>query len=89
MPSINKFAHLFTKLDSPGRTSETIVPSDVTDLVTVTRAIYVGVGGDVRVIMAGGMTQTFKAAAAGSILPICVSRVYATGTTATNLVGLQ
>lgn len=52
-------------------------------------AIYVGVGGDVR-ITPKGLTDgvTIANVPTGSILPIEVVRVYAAGTTATTLVGL-
>ncbi len=53
-------------------------------------AIYVGVGGDVKVKDAAGNTTTFKNAQAGSILPIAnVELIYATDTSATALVGLK
>lgn len=51
-------------------------------------SIYVGVAGDVVAINEGDTAVTFKNALAGSILPIKAKRVNATGTTATNLVGL-
>ena len=64
-------------------------PSNTADLAFVTTALYVGGAGDVTV-RADGSTQnvTFTAVPAGSVLPIRVARVMATGTTATNIVGL-
>lgn len=52
-------------------------------------AVYVGGGGDVSVVTAGGDTVTFAGVQAGTILPVQISRVRSTGTTATNLVGLS
>lgn len=53
-------------------------------------AIYVGVGGDVKVKDAAGNTTTFKNAPSGSILPVAnVELVYLTDTSATDLVGLK
>ena len=49
---------------------------------------YVGVAGDVKVKMAGGNDVVFKGATAGSFLPINVLQVFATGTTATDIVAL-
>lgn len=53
----------------------------------ICRGLYVGVTGDVAVLMAGGSTVTFKAAPVG-ILPIQVQRVNVTSTTATNILAL-
>ena len=65
-----------------------IVPSDTTDLSKSTRALYVGVTGDVVVDFIGGETNvTLKTMPVG-IHPLQVARVRATGTTATNLVAL-
>lgn len=53
-------------------------------------AIYVGVGGDVKVKDAAGNTTTFKNVPSGSILPLAnVELVYMTDTSATDLVGLK
>lgn len=51
------------------------------------RAIYVGVGGDISVVVAG-QTIVFKNAVAGSIIPLNATKVNSSGTTATNLVAL-
>lgn len=51
------------------------------------RAIYVGVGGDISVVV-NGVTVVFKNAVTGSIIPIFCTKVNASGTTATNLVAL-
>lgn len=65
-----------------------IVPADGSDLPALTRAIYVGVTGDVKVdLETTGTGITFKAMPVG-IHRIRAKRVYATGTTATNLVAL-
>jgi len=50
--------------------------------------LYVGVAGDVKVKMVGGNDVVFKGATAGSFLPINVLQVFATGTTATDIVAL-
>lgn len=53
-------------------------------------AIYVGVGGDVKVKDSAGTTVTFKNVPSGSILPLAdVELIYLTDTSATNLVGLK
>jgi hypothetical protein len=77
-----------SSLVGPGDDAFVISTSDTVDLASVTRAIYVGVTGDVAVITKGGTTLTFTAVPAGAVIPVRVSRVKATGTTATNMVGL-
>lgn len=53
-------------------------------------AIHVGVGGDVKVKDSAGNTVTFKNIPSGGILPIAeVELIYATGTSASDMVGLR
>jgi hypothetical protein len=53
-----------------------------------TRALYIGGDGNVKVDMALGNTVTFAGLLAGTILPVQVTRVYSTDTTATNIIAL-
>jgi hypothetical protein len=64
-----------------------IVPSDSVNLTTAA-VIYVGVGGNVKVTTAQGTAITFTGVLAGSVIPVQVMRVWSTGTTATNMVGI-
>lgn len=64
-----------------------VTKSDAT-ILPPTRAIYVGGAGDVAVTMADGTTGTFSAVVAGSVLPIQVTQVLSTGTTATLILAL-
>lgn len=68
------------------QTAFSVTPSDTAG--NQCRAIYVGGAGDVTVITLGGNTVTFKAVPVGTILPIEVSTIKATNTTATLLLGL-
>lgn len=53
------------------------------------RALYIGVSGDVAVVTRGRSTSVvFKSVPIG-ILPVQVTKVLATGTTATNILGLD
>jgi hypothetical protein len=61
--------------------------SDTVDLTPYPEALYIGVTGDVKVDMVNGQTVTFKAHPVGYLLA-SVRRVYSTGTTATNILGL-
>jgi hypothetical protein len=74
---------------SPASYARSITPTDGVALAQETRGIYVGVTGDLTVILTGDtVAVTFKAVPAGSLLPIAVKQVNATGTTASSLVGL-
>lgn len=64
-----------------------ITPDDDVDLVRLAPRIYVGGAGNVRLISSGGDTVTFTMLA-GSYIDVQATRVLATGTTATGLVGL-
>lgn len=63
-----------------------VTPNDSTDLVYATRSLYVGGAGDVTVMLARGSASVlYKAVPVGTRLMVSVTRVYATGTTATNI----
>lgn len=50
--------------------------------------LYIGVTGDVKVKTIAGNDVVFTAVPAGSFMPVQVKQVFATGTTATNIVAL-
>ena len=65
-----------------------VTPSD-SSVISVTRSLYVGGAGTVKVDMAvDGTAISFLSVAAGSLLPVQVTKVYSTGTTATSIVAL-
>ena len=67
----------------------TINPNNTLVFEQPTRGIYVGSFGNLTVDMAdGGSSILFVGVQGGTVLPIQVTRVYSTGTTATNMVGL-
>lgn len=76
-------------LTAPAEAAEVIVPSDGQALAHATRALYVGASGDLRVTFVGGDTVTLTGVAGGSILPLRVTHVRATGTTAGAILGLR
>ena len=49
-------------------------------------ALYIGTGGDVAVIRAGGNSLVYKNVPDGTFMPILVSQVLVTGTTATDII---
>lgn len=73
----------------PVRTGIPVTPSDTTDIRggQLTRYVYVGGGGNLSVVMDNG-SVVFTAVPTGAVLPLRVSRVNATNTSATNIVAL-
>lgn len=86
--AIDQQSAMMEGLTSPADNIVAITPSDSTDLVNVSRAIYVGGAGNLVVTPYGGGSNVTLAVVAGAVLPIRVSRVLSTGTTATGLVNL-
>lgn len=67
-----------------------ITPNDSTNLTQVTKGIYVGVSGDLKVILRNDTEAiTFTGISSGMIHPIEAKRVLATGTTATGVLGIN
>jgi hypothetical protein len=64
-----------------------VTPGDVGSLPATTRALWIGGAGNVTVDTLGGQTVTLTAVAAGTLLPLQVSRVRS-ATTATLIVAL-
>jgi len=73
---------------TPSRDYFAITPHNSTNFAFRCRAIRVGGGGDVVAVREDGTAVTFKNCYAGEVLDIVAIRVNATGTTATDLVGL-
>ena len=75
--------------ESKASDAVTITPDDSTDLAEIpTTGVYIGGDGDIKVDMLDGTATTFVALKAGVVYPFEITRVYATGTTATNIVVL-
>lgn len=84
----DNFAGNASGLDSPAHDAFTPAQSDSVDMAIATRAIYVGVSGDIKLNTVGGETVTFVGVPQGTFLPVRASRIWSTGTTATSLVGM-
>lgn len=78
----------FGNFSGPATRQVAITPNDSTDLAYPVRGLYVGGTGNVVCISTGGDTATYAGVPAGTIIPVAVSRVLATGTTATSIVGM-
>jgi hypothetical protein len=76
-----------TSPDSVAQQCVAITPAD-SDLSAQVRALYIGGSGSVKITDPQGTAVTFVGAVAGTILPVMAKRVWATGTTATNIIGL-
>lgn len=76
-------------LNAPGEYSFAIAASDTNDLATIPRAIYVGSGGDIKMqLVHDAAPVVWSSVPTGSLLSVRPRRIYATGTSASNLVAL-
>ncbi|HTK34467.1 MAG TPA: hypothetical protein VL358_04165 [Caulobacteraceae bacterium] len=62
-----------------------VTPSDTTQLGLV--GVYVGAAGDLAVVGGDGGAVTFPSVPAGVIIPMAITKVKTTGTTASGIVG--
>lgn len=85
---MDSFSSFPITLISPARSATTVAPSDATPLPYVSRAIYVGQGGDLSVTMVDGDQVIFEAVPSGALLSIRASGVNATGTSASGILSL-
>lgn len=74
-----------------------VTPSNTVDIPSVSTqdgsgnngcVLYIGGAGNLKVTTAGGDEVTFNGVFAGTFFPVQVLRVWATGTTATNIIAL-
>lgn len=74
-----------------------VTPSDTVNIPSLSSesgtpnrgcVLYIGTGGDLKVLTIGGDEVTFTNFQDGSFLPVQVVRVFATGTTASNIIAL-
>lgn len=88
MPASDIFSRFRQDNFSPVTNAFAVTPHNTNELTFVTRALYVGTGGDVKVTMQDSGTVTFVAVPTGTTLPIRVKVVFATGTAATDILAL-
>ena len=71
-----------------------VTPSNTVNIPAITGGsnngcvLYVGGAGNLKVLTVGGDEVTFTAIPVGTFVPVQVLKVFATGTTATNIVAL-
>lgn len=74
---------------SPARQANAVTPHDANSQPGAPfRSLYVAGAGNVAIVDLMGVSTTFVGIPAGFILPVWCTRVLATGTTATGIVGL-
>ncbi len=75
-------------LSVPPSHAAVVSPSDSVDLDNMTRGISFSTAGDLKVVTAGGDTVVIPSGslAAGVIHPLCVVRIWDTGTDAADIV---
>jgi len=79
------FQSLQDSLDGPAKNAAAVTPHDTTNLSKTTRALWVGVKGDVSVEMAGSGSAIVHKGVQGRLDVRC-TRVNSTATTATDIV---
>ena len=85
---IDMFKTHARSLTSPPEDAASITPGEAgSELSHVTRALYVGVAGDLALLMQGGATVILRGVPSGSFLPLRVRQVLAAGTSADGIVG--
>lgn len=84
----DKYGSQADTLSSPSLNPFAVTPSDSVELATIPKALWVGTGGDVRLKGVNGQAVTFKSVPSGHIIPVRASLVYATGTTAADIIAL-
>lgn len=82
------FSNYAVGLTSPYRHASSITPHDTNELTYVTRGIYIGGAGNVKVTTVEDETVTFNSAAVGQVLPVRAKIIFSSGTTATSIIAL-
>lgn len=81
------FAGTDGRLNSPAANLAEVTPNDSADLAKATRAINVAASGTVKVTTVRDQEVTIYVAA-GVAFPVRAKRIWATGTTATDIVAM-
>jgi hypothetical protein len=84
----DRFQTSSPSLAGPASHGFAVTPSDSTLLSETTRGLYVGTTGNIAALMLSGASVTFSSVPAGAVLPVRLTKIMATGTTASNIVAL-
>lgn len=86
---MDKFSNTVDIVSNPARGLAPVVPADGAELAKIPKALFVGSGGDLRLrCIEDDAPVTLKNVGNGQILPVRAVQVYATGTSATDIVAL-
>jgi len=88
MPITDHFDSFTPNPSAPVTGGFAITPDDSADLTTLPRALMVGSGGDLAVVLKDGSALTLPALVPGVIYPIRARRILVSGTGADGIVGL-
>jgi hypothetical protein len=80
------FAGTGNDLLGPAQNAAAVTPSDTANLPTCCKRLWVGGAGNVELTTVGGSTVIYTAVPAGTYLQVRALQVFATLTTATNIV---
>jgi hypothetical protein len=84
----DRFANTQSSLSSPASSGFAVTPSDAESLQEASRALYVGSGGNLSVRMLSGEILALANVPGGTLLPLRVTAVLSTGTTAASIAAL-
>lgn len=88
--TVDPFEHYSDSLTAPAKATFAITPHDAADLPIAPKALFIGTGGTLVVrAVDSDLDTTFTNLADGTILPVRVRAVRATGSTAADIVGLR
>lgn len=73
----------------PHEDAHVVVPADASDIAPFATRLWIGGAGNIKVNTLAGSTVTIVGIPAGTLLPLTVTRVFSTGTTATSIVALH
>ena len=85
----DKFERYDTVLDSPGKSAFNVTPNNSANLTYVSRGIYIGTTGNINCIFVGDSANTLLAnLPTGGFYSFRIAKIWATGTTADNIVAI-
>lgn len=84
----DNYSNFALGLESPAIGAFSITPSNDAELTYVTRYIYVGTAGHIKVTFVDDTEVTLNNLIAGELHALRVKKVHSTGTTALTIVGL-
>lgn len=88
MAAIDTFKSFWRGMTAPAQHIALVTPDDANDLSNITRFLSIGVAGTLKVTTRGGETLTIPSGllSAGVMHRLEITRVWASGTTATGIV---